>query len=133
MSITVGVITKKILELRSQKTFFQTMVQQIEANYLESGDGLSAELQLFRDDGGKVTPDHFQSIIDRLHENIAQIDKEVMEWEDVPLNTADSDDESEDAEASDDEEDEETPPKVAPLRNKKNGRRRSNQDRSAAK
>ncbi len=80
MSITAGAASNKISELRSKLAVYDAWVDLIRQNYLPS-DGGPPETPLMRDDGGRVTPEHFQSVMEDIETRCSEIREELAEWE----------------------------------------------------
>jgi hypothetical protein len=102
-SITAGEIADTISELRSKLKVYETLGDQIRANYLPSDDGGLAELRFERDDGALVTKKHLGSILKEFDERLETLRAELSEWEGLCFHTG------EEEQAEDENEDEEQP------------------------
>lgn len=104
-NITAGEVADTISEIRSKIRVYETLCDQIKANYLPS-DGGPAELRIERADGAFVTQTHMESVLGEFEERITTLQGELEEWEQLPFQTNEA--------ATEEEPEEEAPTKKQP-------------------
>ncbi len=143
MPISAGQIADKISRLRSQVAIYDALLMQLQANY-SLRDGVSIpEQSIYREDGGRVPPDHIKIAERELTEKVAELRVELERWErsifhneELQADNDTDEDSDEDEESDDEDDDEEEEPAPKPKENKKNvpaPGKRPNRNLSAAK
>ena len=80
MPITAKAASDKINELRSKLAIYSTWTETVLANYLPS-DQVPAEMRITRDDGGNVTEEHLQTVLEEISDKADEVREELAEWE----------------------------------------------------
>jgi hypothetical protein len=97
---TAGEIADTISLLRSKIKVYETLKQNLQANYMPS-DGGPAEIRIERKDGAVVTSTHLATVVNEFDEKIEELHEELREWEGLrfaPPSAEDAEEESEDEE-----------------------------------